>query len=654
MCGITGFFQSKRAISGRDEEVAYDMCRALNHRGPDTHDIWKDDVANLLLGHNRLAILDLSEAGHQPMLSYDGDFCIVFNGEIYNHLELRRQLNNNDCHIRWRSHSDTETLLVCIEQWGLEKTLKAIVGMFAFALWDRKKKILTLARDRIGEKPLYYGWQNSTFMFGSELKALKKHPDFQGEIDRNALSLFLRHNCVPAPYSIYKGIKKLPPGCFVQLHCDGNGVAKEEFQSYWSFFDVVRHGQLNPFEGAFEGAERQLHCLLAETVKGQMLSDVPLGAFLSGGVDSSLIVALMQEQSSLPIQTYTIGFEEKQYNEAKDAARVAAELGTQHTELYLSATDALNIIPQLPSIYCEPFSDSSQIPTYLVSKLASEHVTVSLSGDGGDEVFGGYNRYLSGMRVWGRIQCLPHAIRRMLANILQKTPPALWDKLFGWIGLLLPSRLNIRNVGYKLHKLAGVLSVTTPYEFYRYLTSHWQNPTEVVLQGAELETNVSDHSLWGIPNCFEHQMMAMDTVSYLPNDILVKVDRAAMACSLETRVPFLDHRVVEFAWSLPLEYKIKNGVGKRLLRGLLYKYVPRDLIERPKAGFTVPLDMWLKNELREWAEDLLSVERLRIDGFFNVQVVRKMWADFLKGKNNSQYHLWSILMFQAWLQEGRR
>jgi asparagine synthase (glutamine-hydrolysing) len=645
MCGIAGFVYGES--SGRSTNQS--MCDQISHRGPDSEGYWQTDDGALAIGHRRLSILDLSAAGHQPMHSECGRYVLVFNGEIYNHLALRSLLAEPN----WHGQSDTETLLACFTAWGLEATLQAVRGMFAFALWDKQERELTLARDRVGEKPLYWGWCGDVLLFGSELKALKAHPGFNAEVDRGALTLLLRHCYIPAPYSIYQGIQKLKPGHFVRIPVRGDVAESKAADpvAYWSLTDVVENGQSNKFCGSPSEAVGLLESSLSASVSEQMLSDVPLGAFLSGGVDSSAIVALMQAQSGRKVRTFTIGFEEGGYNEAEHAKQVARHLGTDHTELYVSADDALGVIPRLPKMFCEPFGDSSQIPTFLVSQMAKQYVTVALSGDGGDELFGGYNRYMAAQKVWGPVQRLPVFVRKCGAASLRTLTPAQWDRLFQTLSPILPKRARLSIPGEKARKLADVLSLTDGHAFYRQLTSHWNDPASVVINGNEPETLISNSSDWPKTDSLEHAMMAMDAQTYMADDILVKVDRAAMATSLETRVPMLNHQVVELAWQMPLEYKIRDGQGKWLLRQVLYKHVPRELIERPKAGFGIPLDAWLRGPLREWAESLLNEQRLRGEGFFLPEPIRNMWSQHLSGKMNWQYHLWNVLMFQAWFAE---
>jgi len=624
------------------------MGNSIVSRGPDHGGIWCDDT-KIAFAHRRLSILDLSPAGHQPMHSYSGRYVIIFNGEIYNHLDLRKELKNHN----WRGHSDTETLLEAFEEWGIEGTLKKTNGMFAIALWDRKKKTLTLARDRLGEKPLYFGWQGvgeqAAFLFASELKALKAHPAFSGEIDRNALCLMMRHNYIPAPYSIYRGIYKLQPGTFLTVSLERS---EPVLQTYWSLAEVAVAGNRNRFTGSWEQAVDELDVLLKSAVRQQMVADVPLGAFLSGGIDSSTIVALMQVQSVQPVKTFTIGFNEAGYNEAVHAKAVARHLGTDHTELYVTPKQAMDVIPNLPKLYCEPFSDSSQIPTFLVSQLARQQVTVSLSGDAGDELFCGYNRYLMAKRLWNKFSHVPAGARRLAARGLTSLSPSRWNALLGPVQGLLPSSLRLDKLGDQLHKAAGVLTSSSVDALYLGLVSHWNDPANVVIGGAEPLTLLTGNApaLDGLDDI--QRMMALDATTYLPDDILCKVDRAAMGVSLESRVPFLDYRVVEFAWRIPQSMKLRGKVGKWILRQVLQRYVPKELVERPKMGFGVPIDDWLRGSLREWAEELLDESRLRREGFFHIAPIRKKWAEHLSGKRNWQYHLWDVLMFQEWFNHG--
>lgn len=616
------------------------MGEAIAHRGPDDSGVWLDADAGIGLSHRRLSILDLSPAGHQPMASASGRYVIAFNGEIYNHLGLRRQLDDP----AWRGHSDTETLLAGFESWGIEQTLQRAVGMFAIALWDRETRTLTLARDRLGEKPLYYGWQGGVFLFGSELKALKQHSAFIGEVDRDALALYLRYGYIPAPYSIYRGIHKLAPGTLLQLHAGDRHLL--EPMPFWSMKNVAERGQRETFQGSDLEAVAVLEEKLLDAVRLQQIADVPLGAFLSGGIDSSTIVALMQAQSTCPVRTFTIGFQEAGYNEAEHAKAVARHLGTDHTELYVTSTQAQAVIPRLATLYDEPFADSSQIPTYLVSQMAREHVTVSMSGDAGDELFGGYNRYAWATRILQR----PMPLRKLLAHGLMALSPRAWNQLYLALIPVLPKSMRFVLPGDKAHKLASILGAESQVAIYRSLVSIWPVPADIVLGSKDPATLLDEPSRWADVSEFEHRMMYLDAMSYLPDDILAKVDRAAMGVSLETRVPFLDYRVVEFAWQLPLSMKIRGGQGKWILRQVLYKYVPKELIERPKMGFGVPIDAWLRGPLREWAEGLLDESRLRQEGFFNPALIRRKWNEHLSGQRNWQAQLWVILMFQAWLE----
>ena len=647
MCGIAGFIQSRSNGAIQDDSLNW-MTVALSHRGPDDCGQWFDREMGVALGHRRLSIVDLSPEGHQPMASESRRYHLSFNGEIYNFRELREELESFG-HI-FRGHSDTEVMLAAIEAWGVQKAVKRFVGMFAFALVDRGNKTLHLVRDRLGEKPLYYGWVGDVFLFGSELKALRAHPSWRGEIDRNALALFLRHNYVPAPYTIYNDIHKLLPGTIFSLSiADATNRRVVEPVPYWSAKSVAEAGAACPFAGNHEDAIERLDQLLRHSIRQQMIADVPLGAFLSGGIDSSTVVALMQAQSSRPVKTFTIGFTEHSHNEAQHAKAVARHLGTEHTEFYVKPEDALAVIPKLATMYDEPFSDSSQIPTFLVSQMARRYVTVSLSGDGGDELFCGYTRYLEGRNLWNKINLLPRSSRRIVALFLKGVPVSAWDTLLGWASPMLKRYGPSTSVGDKLHRAADVLNVNTPEMMYRRLASHWKEPYSIVINARELPTALTDPRRRGELHDLVQWMMFADTVSYLPDDILVKVDRAAMAVSLETRLPFLDHRIVEFAWHVPMNMKYRKDQGKWLLRQVLYRYVPKSLIERPKMGFAIPLGNWLRGSLRDWAESLLDCRRLHEEGFFNPKPIREKWEEHLSGARNWHYYLWDVLMFQAWL-----
>lgn len=643
MCGLTGSWARKS--QGQDiAAIAQAMAARIQHRGPDDAGVWCDPEAGFALAHRRLSILDLSPAGHQPMLSASGRWVLAYNGEVYNHLALRQRLEDEGAAPTWRGHSDTETLLACIEAWGIERTLRASVGMFAIALWDRSERALVLARDRIGEKPLYYGWQGDTFLFGSELKALRAHPAFNASVDRGALVLLLRHNYIPAPYSIYQGIHKLPPGTVLRL---GPGQRESEPVPYWSLSEVAERGTAHPFEGSESDALDALDRHLGNAVRGQMVADVPLGALLSGGIDSTVITALMQANSTRPVRTFTIGFDEKQYDEATHARAVARHLGTDHTELRLSGEDALGLVPQLPVMYDEPFADSSQLPTHLVMKLARQHVTVALSGDAGDELFGGYNRYFLGPKTWERIRWMPPIVRKAVGAGLTALPPVTINKLFG----PLAGRAGIALPGDKAHKLGARLTgVRSLDDLYVSLVSEWPDPAGMVVDGYMPPNLLDDRARWPKLSDPVARMMALDSLTYLPDDILVKVDRASMAVSLETRAPFLDRDVIEFAWSLPMSMKLRDGRGKWILRELLDRHVPRELIERPKMGFGIPLDQWLRGPLRDWAEALLDETRLKREGYFHPAPIRCAWLRHQRGEASFGYRLWSVLMFQAWLE----
>ena len=648
MCGFVGFLV-KNSLGASSDQLS--LLAAMNeqiiHRGPDDSGYWNDEDWKIGLGHRRLSILDLSTGGQQPMKSPSHRYVVVFNGEVYNHAALRAELGGS-----WRGHSDTETLVAGFDAWGIQQTIERCIGMFSFAVWDTHSDTLTLGRDRLGEKPLYYGWQGqgdgAVFLFGSELNALKQHPAFAADIDRNTLCLFIRHSYIPAPYSIYQGIAKLEPGCLLTVSA---AQPTPVVHRYWSAAQVAQAGLAAPFAGTPTEAVDALEGLLKSAVQQQMVADVPLGAFLSGGIDSSTVVALMQTQSAQPVKTFTIGFNEAGYNEAVHAKAVAQHLGADHTELYVKPQQALDVIPKLPQMYSEPFADSSQIPTFLVSQLARQQVTVSLSGDAGDELFGGYNRYVLADKLWRRLSAMPMAGRRWAAQGLLAVSPNTWNAMGKPLQAMFPSSLRQVGLGDKLHKAAGVLAAGNVDQLYLGLVSQWADPASVVIGGQEPPTQLTGMApkLEGLDDI--QRMMALDTLTYLPDDILTKVDRASMAVSLEGRVPFLDHRVVEFAWQLPQNLKLRDGVGKWVLREVLYRHVPKALIERPKMGFGVPIGDWLRGPLRDWAENLLAEERLRREGYFHPAPIRQKWAEHLSGVRNWQHHLWPVLMFGAWLEE---
>jgi asparagine synthase (glutamine-hydrolysing) len=643
MCGLCGLIEPGGAAESELRHAIGRMNETLLHRGPDDGGLWVDAAAGVALGHRRLSILDLSPLGHQPMVSPDGRYVLVFNGEIYNYRDLRGALGDHP----WRGHSDTEVLLAWLARHGVEATLAQLNGMFAFALWDRETRRLTLARDRLGEKPLYYGWNRGRFLFGSELKALTAHPRWQGELDREALTAYLRLSYVPAPRSIYQRIRKVEPGTFVTLDYDRPDPA---VRAYWSAREAAERGLSAPFAGTEDEAVDALERLLLEAVGMRMHADVPLGAFLSGGIDSTTVVALMQAQSARPVRTFSIGFHEAGFDEAPEARRVAAHLGTEHTELYVTGQDGLDTIPTLPRLWDEPFADPSQIPTLLVSRMARRDVTVCLSGDGGDELFGGYSRYLWTRDTWRRIGWSPLRARRLLAQAITAVPPAAYDRLLTPLRRFLPGPLAIGSPGDRLHKAVDILTGATAEDLYRRMVSHWKDPGALVIGGQEPATILSDPARRACTGSITESMMFMDSCLYLPDDILVKVDRASMGVSLEARVPLLDHRVYEFAWSLPLDWKVRGQVGKLPLRTIVARHVPPALIDRPKMGFGVPIEEWLRGPLRDWAESLLDPARLKAEGILRPAPIRAAWEEHLAGRRNWSYYLWDLLMFQAWLE----
>ncbi len=642
MCGIVGFW----APGGGDLHTALaGMCDALVHRGPDSSGEWFEKRLGVALGHRRLAIIDTSPLGHQPMVSSSGRFVLTFNGEIYNYQELRKDLLSRGR--TFRGGSDTEVLLEAFEEWGIEKTLSRSHGMLSMGLWDHKTQSLTLARDKVGKKPLYYGYSENGLLFGSELKAFLASPKFKREIDRNALNLFFRGGYIPTPFSIFEGVRKLEAGSFLTL--TEKDVYSRIFpvaQCFWNVSELARRGERTPLEEGSEEIINGLHAILKVAVRERMISDVPLGAMLSGGIDSSLVVALMQAESVKPVKTFSIGFEEREFNEAPHAALVAKHLKTDHTELYLTSRNALDVVPLLSQIYDEPFADSSQIPTYLVSKLARSGVTVALSGDGGDELFGGYPRYLWAQRMWSLSRLLGSLGRNTLSLGLTTVSTSAWERIFSLSKPILPTSLSFKSPGTKLHRFAEVMSSASLPEFYDRLVTYWdgeivkgvdRNPLAL---GIPRDVSAVESSL--------SKMMLTDMKSYLPDDILVKVDRASMAVSLEARAPLLDPRVIEFAWRIPGKLRIRDGVSKWPLRQILNRYVPREITDRPKMGFGIPFADWLRGPLREWAEELLSERKLAEGEYLNPEPIRARWSEHLTGKHNWQYMLWPVLMWQEW------
>jgi len=648
MCGICGFIDFRGSLPTSELCIVVErMSDRLAHRGPDDAGAWCDPEAGVALGHRRLSILDLSAAGHQPMVSHSGRYVIVLNGEIYNFREIRARLEALGH--RFVGHSDTEVMLSAFEQWGVTAAVELFNGMFAFAVWDREERRLRLARDRMGEKPLYYAWVGNLFLFGSELKALKAHPRFSAEIDRPALALYLRHNYIPAPHSIYHGVDKLPPSTTICVS-DAHPTSPT---SYWSTKEIAEQGMVSPFTGSDQEAVDQLETTLSAAVRRQMVADVPLGAFLSGGVDSSTIVALMQAQSSRPVKTFTIGFHQPEYDEAGHARAVAKHLGTDHTELYVTAQETMDVIPQLPVLYDEPFADSSQIPTFLVCKLARQFVTVSLSGDGGDELFAGYRGYTIGRKLWNRFGWLPPVARAAFARLLTSPPIQYMASGIGFGQRFFGQSGQPGPLADKLQKLGEVISVPNREQFYRRLVSNWQFPTSILPDVDEPPTAFTNPGSWAALREFTPWMMFVDTISYLPDDILVKLDRASMNMSLESRVPFLDRHVVELAWQLPWSTKVREGKSKWVVKQILRKFIPGELMERPKQGFAIPLDSWLRGPLRNWAETLLDESRLRSDGIFSPAPIRNKWEEHFSGRRNWQGPLWNILMFQSWLAQAK-
>ena len=649
MCGIAGFWRNTNEKSADWlGSTALNMANTLIHRGPDDSGTWVDEQFGVAFGHRRLSIIDVSHAGHQPMVSSDGRYIVTYNGEVYNFQDLRQQLKKKGH--SFMGDSDTEVMLSAFVQWGVESSVNKFNGMFAFAVWDRKDRLLWLVRDRIGEKPLYFGVQNGTLFFASELKAIRAYPHFEPRIDRDALASFLKFNYVPAPYSIYRGIQKLLPGHCISLKSPTDTANS---QSYWSLINVVQKGLETPFLGSEEEAAKELETRLKKTIKSRMFSDVPVGAFLSGGIDSSTIVALMQSQNDRPVNTFTIGFSEKEFNEAVHANKVAKHLNTKHTELYISPQEARDVIPKLSEMYDEPFADSSQIPTHLLSVLAREYVTVALSGDGGDELFSGYNRYIFSKKFWNSSRYIPNLIKRKTAKLAAGVSYDNVEGFYEKIEPFLPRNLRISMPGEKYQKMAWALkSSSSAREVYNSIISIIKAPSELLISGEEYSTLHNDKTVW---RKFDEMVLAMtflDLMTYHPDDILQKLDRAAMAVSLETRVPFLDHEMIEFVMRLPMDFKLNNKGTKHILKKVLYKYVPREIMERPKMGFTVPLGDWLKGPLKDWIEELIDSSKLEKEGYFKPKPVMIMWDEHLTGKRNWGHQLWNLAMFQNWMSNN--
>lgn len=637
MCGICGFWTHRPEVLENGREVLRDMDSAIAHRGPDASGTWLDEQTGIGLGHRRLSILDLSVRGRQPMESADRRWVVSFNGEVYNFGELRKELEKT---VTFRGDSDTEVALEAFAAWGIETAVKRFVGMFAFAVWDRERRELHLIRDRLGIKPMYWGHNAGALLFASELTPFKRFPGFSADVDRDALSAYLRYNCVPGAMCILEGFQKLEPGHIATFRSsDGD----PDIRAYWDPATILQEKAANPIDAPVEETTQMLHEAIRRAVRDRLVADVPLGAFLSGGVDSSTVVALMQAESRGPVKTFSIGFDVESYDEAKFARDVADALGTDHTELYVSPDDAMDVIPRLGRMYDEPFADSSQIPTFLVSELARREVTVALSGDGGDELFCGYNRHIWAPRVMGAMDHLAPSLRRTLARTMMSVSSDRWEQIFDKVGHLLPDPVQVRLPADKLQKLADVLPAENALELYQTLRSHWKSPEEVVSGGSRGELPFND-----FPGSYAEKMMFWDLATYLPDDILTKVDRASMAVALEARVPLLDHRVVELAWSLPMDHKVRDGKTKWILRQVLYRYVPSELIERPKMGFGIPIDRWIRGPLKDWAANLLEPHRLRQEGFFRPEPIQKLWNEHQESRRNWQHHLWDVLMFQAW------
>ena len=648
MCGIAGLFDPSSTRSAPTlVHLTETMTATLEHRGPDAVGFWADPASGISLGHRRLSVVGLGPEGDQPMASPGGRWVVTYNGEIYNHAAIRQRLVAEGC--VFRGGSDTEVLVTAVEQWGLLEALDACEGMFALALWDRQLHQLHLIRDRFGEKPLFYGWVGGSLAFASELKALRTLPHFAADLDRDAVALFLRHNCIPAPHTIYRGVSKLLPGQLVTFGDGAGPGAAPTRRTYWSAREAIEQARRSPLTGSPDELADRLESVLSGAVAARMVADVPVGAFLSGGVDSSLVVALMQQQSVTKVRTFTVGFADRAFDESTEAAQVAAHLGTDHTPLMVSDSEALEVIPRLPEIWDEPFGDVSEIPMHLVSRLARRDVTVSLSGDGGDELFAGYNRHAWLERLWRRVSVLPAPVRRAAGTGLGRIPPG-WVDGVARTTTRLPARMQVRNPSSKVTKVGKVLAASDPAGAYLSLVSYWDDAEALVIGAGPTVSVASRPEEWPALDGITEQMMWLDLVGYLPDDILTKLDRAAMATSLETRVPFLDRGVFETAWRLPLSMKLHDGITKWLLRRVLLRHVPAELVERPKMGFGFPIGAMLRGPLRPWAEDLLGESRLVEQGVFDPGPIRQAWRQHLEGSRDLAHELWAVLAFQAWME----
>jgi asparagine synthase (glutamine-hydrolysing) len=644
MCGIAGILTARAMGAGGLEQAMRRMTDPIAHRGPDDSGIWTQADAGAALGFRRLAILDLSALGHQPMLSASGRFTIIFNGEIYNFLELKRELAGAG--VTFRGGSDTEVILAAFERWGIADSVRRFAGMFAMAVWDERERSLSLVRDRLGIKPLFVYARPGIVTFASELKALRAGPEFESAIDVDAVVEYLRYLYLPAPRTIYRHVVKLRPGTILTIR-DPNQPLPDPVP-YWSMREVAMRGLADPLPDSEDEALAELERLLGRSIEQHMIADVPLGALMSAGVDSTTVVALMQRAASVPVKTFSVAFEEREYNEAPQAARIAEYLGTDHTEVLLTGQEALDVVPRLPEIFDEPHADTSQIPAYLICAVARRHVTVALSGDGGDEIFGGYNRYIHGERMLARAERVPRAARRLIAAGIGTLSADGWDRAHRAVAPLLPRGLRHRLPGDKLHKVGRLIESESVARMYRSLVSAWQAPEEMVGGASALEDPVERAVRGEAPERLLDRMMLADQLTYLTDDQLAKMDRVSMAVSLELRVPLLDHRLAEFSWRLPARLKIRDGKGKWLVRELLYRLVPRELVDRPKQGLSVPIDQWLRGPLRAWAEELLSPERLARDGLLDPAPVRRAWSTLLNGRGEGALAMWSVLMLQAW------